>query len=125
MSSPCEYILSSFVSGGILESRSRFIKLLRVFHQSLESLLLFSNFFASLSVSVFLDLRFLLVTLFLTCYNVRKWQYYLFFYIYFRLSSSRFMLLFSQTGSDFRILIVLFGICLLASLVSCSVKFAA
>ena len=105
------------------------IKCFSVFHQSRGPVSVFLSFAANLSITDCFALRISAVVMFRVCLYFSK-SAGRFVFLYFLYKRLRFLIIFfishvSQWGSDWRILIVLFGMCCLASAVIRSIMFFA
>ena len=103
------------------------IKCLRVFHQSRGPVSVFLSFAANLSITDCFALRISAVVMFRVCLYFSK-SAGRFVFLYFLYKRLRFLIIFfishvNQGGSDWRILIVLFGMCCFASVVIRSIMF--
>ena len=105
------------------------IKCLRVFRQSRGPVSVFLSFPANLSITDCFALRISAVVMFRVCLYFSK-SAGRFVFLYFLYKRLRFLIIFfishvNQGGSDWRILIVLFGMCCFASAVIRSIMFFA
>ena len=103
------------------------IRCLSVFHQSRGPVSVFLSSTANLSITVCFALRISAVVMFRVCLYFSAGRFVFLYFLYKRL---RFLIIFfishvSQGGSDWRILIVLFGMCCFASAVIRSIMFFA
>ena len=121
LSASSVWTMSSLQSGGIDEVLFGLIKCLRVFHQSRGPVSVFLSFAANLSITDCFALRISAVVMFRVCLYFSK-SAGRFVFLYFLYKRLRFLIIFfishvNQGGSDWRILIVLFGMCCFASAV--------
>ena len=126
LSTSSVWTMSSLQSGGIDVVLFGLINCLSGFHQSHGLLSVFLSFAANLSITDCLALRISAVVMFL--YFSKSAGHFVF--LYFLYERLRFLIIFfishvSQEGSDWRILIVLFGMCCFASAVIRSIMFFA
>ena len=127
LSASSVWTMSSLQSGGIDVVLFGLIKCLRVFHQSRGPVSVFLSFAANLSITDCFALRISAVVMFRVCLYFRSQRVVLFSCI-FCINVLRFLIIFfishvNQGGSDWRILIVLFGMCCFASAMIRSIMF--
>ena len=130
LSASSVWTMSSLQSGGIDHVLFGLIKCLRVFHQSRGPVSVFLSFAANLSITDSFPLRISAVVMFRVCLYFWKSAGRFVFLLYFLYKRLRFLIIFlishvNQGGSDWRILIVLFGMCCFASAVIRSIMFFA